>query len=38
MKETKKQILERILDLRKLLEHHQYLYHVIDNPEIEDSV
>mgnify|MGYP006338090241 FL=1 len=38
MKETKKEILERILDLRKLLERHQYLYHVLDNPEIEDSV
>lgn len=38
MKQTKKEILERILDLRKLLEHHQYLYHVLDNPEIEDSV
>ena len=38
MKQTKKEILERILALRKLLEHHQYLYHVLDKPEIEDSV
>ena len=38
MKETKKDIIKRVLDLRKLLEHHQYLYHVLDNPEIEDTV
>lgn len=34
----RKDILGRILDLRKLLEKHQYLYHVLDNPEIEDTV
>lgn len=31
-------IKDRILELRKLLEKHQYAYHVLDNPEIEDSV
>ncbi len=38
MTEIKKDVLKRILDLRKLLERHQYLYHVLDNPEIEDTV
>ncbi len=38
MKEAKKDTIKRVLDLRKLLEHHQYLYHVLDNPEIEDTV
>lgn len=28
----------RILDLRKILTKHQYLYHVEDKPEIEDTV
>ncbi len=31
-------IKDRILELRKLVEKHQYLYHVLDNPEIEDTV
>ena len=35
MKET---IKNRILELSKLIEKHQYLYHVLDTPEVEDSV
>lgn len=38
MNKSKKPIENRILELRKLIEKHQYLYHVLDNPEIEDSV
>ncbi|MBP9765811.1 MAG: NAD-dependent DNA ligase LigA [Candidatus Pacebacteria bacterium] len=38
MKEAKKEIFKKILELRKLLEKHQYLYHVLDNPEIKDTV
>lgn len=38
MKMSKKEIQERIYELQKLIEKHQYLYHVLDNPEIEDSV
>lgn len=34
----KNAIKERILELQKLIEKHQYLYHVLDNPEIEDTV
>ncbi len=34
-----KEIIEnRILELRKLIEKHQHLYHVLDSPEIEDTV
>ena len=35
---SKNEAKERILELRKLVEKHQYLYHVLDNPEIEDTV
>lgn len=38
MNMNQKSVENRILDLRKLLEKHQHLYHVLDNPEIEDSV
>lgn len=38
MKNSKIETKERILELRKLIEKHQHLYHVLDNPEIEDSV
>lgn len=38
MKFSKNEIQERIFELRKLIEKHQHLYHVLDNPEIEDSV
>ncbi len=38
MKVSKKEIENRILELRKLIEKHQYLYHVLDKIEIEDTV
>lgn len=38
MKNSKKEIRERVFELKKLIEKHQYLYHVEDSPEIEDSV
>ncbi|MEA4910523.1 DNA ligase [bioreactor metagenome] len=38
MKNSEKDVKQRIIDLRKLIEKHQHLYHVLDNPEIEDSV
>ena len=38
MKNSKNDIKQRILELKKLIEKHQYLYHVLDNPEIEDTV
>jgi DNA ligase (NAD+) len=28
---------ERLLELRRLVEHHNYLYHVLDKPEISDA-
>ena len=28
---------ERVADLRKQLEHHEYLYYVLDQPEISDA-
>jgi DNA ligase (NAD+) len=28
---------DRVVELRKLLEHHNYRYHVLDDPEIEDA-
>ncbi|MEN9338574.1 MAG: hypothetical protein RI945_299 [Candidatus Parcubacteria bacterium] len=31
-------IKKRILELKKLVEKHQYLYHVLDAPEVEDTV
>lgn len=34
----KSQVKKRILELEKIITHHQYLYHVKDNPEIEDTV
>ncbi len=33
-----KEIEKRIRELEKIIAHHQYLYHVKDSPEIEDSV
>ena len=38
MIKNKKEIENRIINLSKLIEKHQYLYHVLDNPEIEDAV
>lgn len=38
MSKVKTEIQERILELRKILAKHQRLYHVLDKPEIEDSV
>lgn len=38
MKLSKTDIKKRILELSKLIEKHQYLYHVLDAPEIEDTV
>lgn len=38
MKNSKNDIKQRILELKKLIEKHQYLYHVLDTPEIEDTV
>lgn len=35
---SKKEAGNRIKELRELIEKHQYLYHVLDNPEIEDTV
>lgn len=35
---NKKEAGVRIVELRKLLEHHRVLYHVHDNPEISDEV
>ena len=32
-----KEARQRINDLRSQIEHHNYLYHVIDDPEISDS-
>jgi DNA ligase (NAD+) len=38
MKNNKDAIRKRIEELRILIAKHQYLYHVLDNPEIEDTV
>lgn len=32
-----KEIIERVEELRKLIEHHNYMYYVMDNPEISDA-
>ena len=34
---TKQEAHQRIKRLRKLIDHHRYLYHVLDKPEISDS-
>ncbi len=34
---NKQRAQERILKLRKLIDHHRYLYHILDKPEISDA-
>lgn len=34
---TKKQVTQRIQKLRREIDHHRYLYHVLDKPEISDA-
>lgn len=36
--EDKKEAVSRIARLREVINHHNYLYHVLDNPEISDAV
>ena len=31
------QIEERVVELRRLIDHHNYRYHVLDDPEIPDA-
>lgn len=38
MDKEKEYYKKRIKELSKIIEKHQYLYHVLDNPEIEDSI
>lgn len=38
MKYRENSVKNRILELREIIVKHQHLYHVLDNPEIEDSV
>ena len=37
MPRSKPDVAERIAELRRLVEHHNYRYHVLDDPEIPDS-
>ena len=37
MPRSKPDLAERIGELRRLVEHHNYRYHVLDDPEIPDS-
>jgi len=37
MEKAPKEILERLLKLKETIEHHRYLYHVLDKPEISEA-